>query len=136
MATREERLAKLTGASILGRRDDSQVSNAEVKVGYGYDNVVIGPRNFEVNHENPQLPTLKMTTDGTDLQPGVAMNFKTDFKKITFNSGDLVFQPVGDQIASTTADPLPMFTTTFEESNWAFSKNATKAFEILRGLVG
>ena len=135
---RAAKIQKLFNGTLLDRDNSGAPSKTAVKLGHGYNNIVIDNGEFRVNQENPGDPSLKMTReDGTIINTGSQFQLSADFKAVSFNKGTQTFQPVADSLASTTANPLPTIRQALpEESLWTLSDNGTRALAIIKGLLG
>lgn len=135
---RQQRIQRLFTGSLLDRDNSGAPSKTAVKVGYGYNNLVIDEGEVRFSQDDPSNPTFKMTKeDGTIINTGRQFQLSSDFKFVSFNRGLQTFQPVADTLASTTANPLPTIRQSLpEESLWAISDSGAKALAIIKGLLG
>ena|SRR3990167_1440071 len=135
---REERLKRLNSSdSILSRASQGFIEPGEVKLGIGYNNIVIGDGNLRSNQKIPTDPGFSFSREGSRLKVGRNLRFDKDFKQILFDNGSQMLQPVGDILASTTANPLPMIRPTLSEQvSWVFSPSGMKMLNFVRNTLG
>jgi hypothetical protein len=136
--SRDTRLNNLSeSSSIISRSNQGILGPGQVKLGIGYNNIVVGEGYVASNQESPYDPGFEFTRAGTRLTVGPSLRIDKDYKKTSFDNGRQMLHPLGDTLASTTANPLPTIMPRLQDGDmWAFSPSGAKALNYIRQVLG
>ena len=136
---RTDRMRALSSEkSIIARLDtDGQLQPGEAKIGYTYDNIVVGPNGIFGNRNDPTAPGFSFEESGSVLRTGPVMRTTAPFNKILFNNGQERLNPLGSVKASSSTDPLPTIVPVLPSSaDWLLNSTGQEAMAIFKLLSG
>ena len=130
---RQERLARLR-LGFRAKHGDAELKPGQTKVGYGYNNLVMGDDLLESNQENPVNAGFSFSSDGSRLRTGRDLTTTCDFKGLIFNNGGERLNPLAAK-ASAVTDPLPTIVPNIpRQAFWLLDGRVAQVLDLLRAL--